>query len=138
MNAIRSCALLIFAGALACGGKLDDGDGGTPSDDGSLPTKDASPGVDVVLTIDTGPPTTTCTTPEVESEQGSDGSCEIAISYSCGATSYSAKCDCPAATCDCSEQSNSMGSGVTVSSTGVCPTCGASATEIATICGFPH
>lgn len=131
--------LLAAVSLVACGGKLDDGDGGTPSNDAStggdspIIFKDASTKPDVIVT----PPPGQCGNFQLEGSISSDGSCETSGTWQCGTTSYAVKCSCPDATCECSQQTGSSGSGTTVNAPSVCGSCTPTVADLGTACGFP-
>lgn len=132
----RALLTLVVLFALGCGGKLEDGDGGT-SPDGSSPHPDGSTSSDVGTTTDavvTVDVSTGCTTPMKDTITGM-GSCQVSESWSCGATAYSVQCDCPSAMCSCSEMMGGMGSGTVMKAPSVCPTCTGA---LAALCGFPQ
>ncbi len=130
----------VLALTVGCGGKLDDGDGGTSPDDAStsgdspIIFKDAALKKDAIPT----PPPGQCGNFQTAGQIGSNGSCEVSGSWTCGSTDYAVKCDCPGATCECSEQTGTMGSGTTVQAPSVCSgQCSETVPDLGKICGFP-
>ena len=125
--------LLCFAVSVsACGGIIDNGDGGTTGVDSGT-QKDAPTGVDVKPPPPPPPPN--CSQIQTETAIGSDGSCTSSASWSCGDTKYSVQCSCPSTQCSCSQESNGMGSGTIIKEPTFCPKCDGA--QMPKICGFP-
>jgi hypothetical protein len=113
---------------VACGGKIDSGDGGVGPDGSPPPTKDAQPSPDVIS------PPAQCTPITGGSTVASDGSCTATASWSCGATQYTIDCSCPSDQCTCTQQSGSTGSGTIIKPPSLCPGC---SSNLPALCGFP-
>lgn len=98
--------------AAACGGKIDDGDGGILGPDGG-PRGDATAPMPTTTptTTPTSPPTKppppppppiTCSGKEGSGWASSDGSCGSENKWTCkDGHTYGARCECPKGTCEC-------------------------------------
>ena len=122
-------ALVLVA---ACGGKIDDGDGGTGGGGNDSGTK--LPDVIVTPPSDAGKPPT-CVLGMGSGTSGSNGECSASQAWSCGSAQFSVTCNCPDAYCTC--QSGAVGSKILTPI--ACPSCDVESNidKIAELCGFP-
>jgi len=124
--------LVVLLALVACGGKIDTGDAGSPGGtDGGQPTSDGST-PDVIVSP---PPTPTCSPMSGIASTDPNGNCEITEAWGCGDVQYEVDCSCPSAQCTCSEATTNGGSATAVQAPSVCPKCGT--IDFAALCGFP-
>jgi hypothetical protein len=122
--------VLLFVFVCACGGRVDDGDGGTGGPDAST-SKDSQSTTDVSLLPDVKP---TCKLGMGSGTVSSDGSCTTTQAWACGEIDFSITCNCPEAACTCQG-----GDPKTILTTYACPSCDVEGNleKLAALCGYP-
>jgi len=115
--------LLLTLGLLACGGRISDVDGGLDAPSEAQATCTAG-------VLDPGGPI------------NPGGACEVSVTWICGAARYWVQCTCGIAeknpTCTCSQATGNEVTGGEGPSPSCMCTNGATAADLATMCGFPH
>ncbi|HEY2366749.1 MAG TPA: hypothetical protein VGH87_10195 [Polyangiaceae bacterium] len=116
---------------VACGGRIDDGDGGTGGVDAST-KKDAA--TNDVATLPDASMKPNCKLGMGSGTVSSDGTCSSTQAWSCGELNFSITCDCPTATCKCVG-----GDPKTIPAAAACPKCDVMGNleQLAAQCGFP-
>lgn len=126
---MRSAFLILLC--VACGGRIDDGDGGTTGGPDASTKNESGSDAPVAADVSVKP---TCKLGMGSGMVSSDGSCSSTQGWACGEINFSITCSCPEASCTCQG-----GDPKTILTTFACPSCDVTGNleKLAALCGYP-
>ena len=125
-------AALFVLLCVACGGRIDDGDGGTGGvDSGATKNDSAASDVSTLPDSNVNP---SCKLGMGSGTVSSDGSCSSTQAWACGEINFSITCSCPDAACTCQG-----GDPKKILTPIACPSCDVQGNleKLAALCGYP-
>ncbi len=127
-------AVFFVAFSLACGGRIDDGDGGTTGGPDSSTQNDSPASSDVTTTLPDASVKPKCKLGSGSGSVSSNGSCSSTQDWTCGEIDFSVTCICPDAVCTCQG-----GNPATIPAGSTCPSCDVmnNVDQLAALCGYP-